>query len=131
MTTENIYDLVRDLTKEMQDLRADLIATKEVVTQLLGKGTSPKASDDRSEQVPTPKANIVTLGEESSVRNSKERNSKERIDTGVRDSQRQRLYVNDRVRLDTNSSGVFFRNRQYQKGDIVIVIGATKSGDIL
>ena len=125
MKTEKIYELIGELTKEIQKLGTDLRAKKEVVTQLLGAGASRKASDERSEQVPTPTANIVTSGEETSVPSSKER-----IDTGVRDSQRQQLYVNDRVRLDTNSTGLFFRNRQYRKGDIVVVTGPTRNRDI-
>ena len=153
MTTDNIYDLVKDLTNEIKNLRVDLRETKEVVKQLLRKGTSPIASDDSSERVPTPPANIVSSGEGSDDRLYMFRNDgddceslhdylgennhdldesdiTERIDTGVRDSKRKRLYVNDRVRLNTNSSGIFFLNRQYRKGDIVTVIGPTKNGYI-
>ena len=124
MKTENIYELIAELVKEIKQLRVDLQTTHEAVRELVNGETSPRGSEGRGEPTFTPTASVV-----SSERTTTQETN-ERIDTGVVDSRRQRLYVNDRVRLDTKSTGVFSRKRQYKKGDVVVVQGSTRNGDI-
>ena len=136
--TENIYEIISDLSDLIIDLQVDLSETKKQVRilreVLTGEGEPAEATTVQAEPLreasedrrPTTQsvARRVETAEETLEENDLS------LYTGVTDFYGKKLYLNDLVILRTSSGGLFATRRNYQKGDTAIVCGVTRNKDI-
>ena len=124
--SENIYEIISDLSNLIIDLQVDLSETKKQVRilreVLTGQGAPAEATTVQAEPLREVPRRVERTEEEEEDNLS--------LYTGVTDYHGRKLHLNDLVILRTSSGGVFARRRHYQKGDRAIVCGVTRNKDI-